>query len=51
MHYSLKFPAVLLNFFQLPKYSSGFLPRDTEEYHRYIKQIAYYDEWKNIRGE
>ena len=29
----------------------GFLPRNTDEYHRAIKQIAYYDEWKSHKGE
>lgn len=28
----------------------GFLPRNTDEYHRAIKQIAYYDEWKSHKG-
>lgn len=30
---------------------AGFLPQNTDDYHRSIKQIAYYDEWKNHRGE
>ena len=29
----------------------GFLARNTDDYHRSIKQIAYYDEWKSHRGE
>ena len=29
----------------------GFLPQNTDDYHRSIKQIAYYDEWKNHRGK
>ena len=28
----------------------GFLARNTDDYHRSIKQIAYYDEWKSHRG-
>ena len=28
----------------------GFLAKNTEDYHRSIKQIAYYDEWKSNRG-
>ena len=32
------------------KKDPGFLPQNTEDYHRSIKQIAYYDEWKNHRG-
>ena len=28
----------------------GFLAKNTDEYHRSIKQIAYYDEWKSNRG-
>nr|XP_040568396.1 probable protein S-acyltransferase 23 isoform X2 [Lepeophtheirus salmonis] len=28
----------------------GFLSKNTDEYHRAIKQIAYFDEWKNPRG-
>ena len=27
----------------------GFLAKNTDDYHRAIKQIAYYDEWKNQR--
>ena len=30
---------------------SGFLPQNTDDYHRSIKQIASYDEWKNHRGK
>ena len=29
----------------------GFLARNTDDYHRSIKQIAYYDEWKSHRGQ
>ena len=29
----------------------GFLARNTDDYHRSIKQIAYYDEWKSHRGK
>jgi len=28
----------------------GFLAKNTDDYHRSIKQIAYYDEWKSNRG-
>jgi len=33
------------------KKDPGFLPQNTEDYHRSIKQIAYYDEWKNHRAD
>ena len=32
------------------KKDPGFLPQNTDDYHHSIKQIAYYDEWKNHRG-
>ena len=32
------------------KKDPGFLPQNTDDYHQSIKQIAYYDEWKNHRG-
>jgi len=31
------------------KKDPGFLAQNTDDYHRSIKQIAYYDEWKNHR--
>merc|ERR550539_1331722 len=50
LHISDNQPGDVVEFAGCESKDPGFLAKNTDDYHRSIKQIAYYDEWKSNRG-